>query len=97
MDKRYLFKRQNTWWVKVAVPRTLRSQLGFDLRESLKTKDLKLAKSRRWKVVEKFKNIINDLKVKSHENKKSAGIFSDTNAKGTVSTVPFIYRVDWAN
>ena len=43
MDKRYLFKRQNTWWVKVAVPRTLRSQLGFDLRESLKTKDLKLA------------------------------------------------------
>jgi hypothetical protein len=26
--------------------------------------------------------------------KKSAGIFSDTNAKGTVSTVPFIYRVD---
>ena len=70
MDKRYLFKRQNTWWVKVAVPRTLRSQLGFDLRESLKTKDLKLAQSRRWKGVEKFKNIINDLKVKSHENKK---------------------------
>ena len=70
MDKRYLFKRQNTWWVKVAVPRTLRSQLGFDLRESLKTKDLKLAQSRRWAVVEKFKNTINDLKVKSLENKK---------------------------
>ena len=77
MDKRYLFKRQNTWWVKVAVPRTLRSQLGFDLRESLKTKDLKLAQSRRWKVVEKFKNTINDLKVKSLENKKKdRGVFS---------------------
>ena len=70
MDKRYLFKRQNTWWVKVAVPRTLRTQLGFDLRESLKTKDLIQAQKLRWKVVEKFKNKINDLKVKSLENKK---------------------------
>jgi hypothetical protein len=25
--------------------------------------------------------------------KKSAGIFSDTNGKGTVSTVPFVYRL----
>ena len=36
MDTRYLFKRYNTWWVKLAVPRTLRDQLGYDLRESLK-------------------------------------------------------------
>ena len=69
MDKRYLFKRQNTWWVKVAVPRTLRTQLGFDLRESLKTKNLIQAQKLRWKVDEKIKNKINDLKVKSLENK----------------------------
>ena len=94
MDKRYLFKRQNTWWVKVAVPRTLRSQLGFDLRESLKTKDLKLAQSRRWKVVEKFKNIINDLKVKSHENKKKIEGFlaKDAPMKPTDTSDPQYYH-----
>ena len=32
MDTKYLFKRHNTWWVKVAVPRTLKKDLGFDLR-----------------------------------------------------------------
>ena len=55
MDTRYLFKRYNTWWVKMAVPRTLREDLGFDLRESLKTHDLEKAKELRWEVVEKLK------------------------------------------
>ena len=41
MDTRYLFKRYNTWWVKLAVPRTLREQLGYDLRESLKNRLVK--------------------------------------------------------
>ena len=31
-DTKYLFKRNNTWWVKVAVPRSLRKSLGYDLR-----------------------------------------------------------------
>ena len=39
-DTRYLFKRYNTWWVKVAVPKTLREELGYDLRKSLQTHDL---------------------------------------------------------
>jgi hypothetical protein len=38
-DTRYLFKRDKTWWVKVAVPRTLRDELGYDLRRSLHTHD----------------------------------------------------------
>jgi len=58
MDTRYLFKRYNTWWVKLAVPRTLRDQLGYDLRESLKTHDLEKAKELRWEVVGKLKNKI---------------------------------------
>ena len=53
MDTRYLFKRHNTWWVKVAVPRTLRDKLGYDLRESLKTHDLTSAQEKRWKIYEK--------------------------------------------
>ena len=55
MDTRYLFKRYNTWWVKLAVPRTLRDQLGYDLRESLKTHDLEKAKELRWEVVGNLK------------------------------------------
>ena len=30
MDTKYLFKRHNTYWVKVAVPLALRKELGFD-------------------------------------------------------------------
>ena len=58
MDTRYLFKRYNTWWVKVAVPRTLRDRLGFDLRKSLKTHDLEVAQELRWEIVEQLKNQI---------------------------------------
>jgi len=47
-DTRYLFKRDKTWWVKVAVPRTLRDELGYDLRRSLQTHDLEAARESRW-------------------------------------------------
>ena len=54
-DTRYLFKRYNTWWVKVAVPKTLREELGYDLRKSLQTHDLDKAQELRWEVVEQLK------------------------------------------
>ena len=68
MDKKYLFKRHKTWWVKVAVPRTLRAKLGFDLRESLKTQDLEKAQKLKWKLVEKLKNKIKEAKDESLKN-----------------------------
>ena len=58
MDTRYLFKRHNTWWVKVAVPRTLRNQLGYDLRQSLKTHNLEEAQDLRWSVIDTLKEKI---------------------------------------
>ena len=39
-DKKYLFKRNNVWWVKLAVPLSLRSELGYDLRRTTGEKDL---------------------------------------------------------
>ena len=39
-ETRYLFRRDRTWWVKLAVPRPLRGALGYDLRRSLHTHDL---------------------------------------------------------
>jgi len=54
-DTKYLFKRDETWWVKVAVPRTLREQLGYDLRRSLHTHDLETARKARGAVVEELR------------------------------------------
>ena len=62
MDTRYLFKRYNTWWVKVAVPRTLRNQLGYDLRQSLKTHNLEEAQDLRWEIIESLKHKIEETK-----------------------------------
>lgn len=61
-DTRYLFKRYNTWWVKVAVPKTLREELGYDLRQSLQTHDLDKAQELRWQVVEQLKAKIDQAK-----------------------------------
>ena len=62
IDNRYLFKRYNTWWVKVAVPKNLRDELGYDLRRSLKTHELEKAQELRWQVVEQLKSKINEAK-----------------------------------
>ena len=43
MDKKYLFKRNNIWWVKVAVPKRYREELGYDLRQTTGEKDLEKA------------------------------------------------------
>ena len=57
-DTKYLFKRDKTWWVKLAVPRKLRDILGYDLRRSLHTHDLDIARDARWKAIEEFRHKI---------------------------------------
>ncbi len=57
-DTRYLFKRDKTWWVKLAVPRQLRDVLGFDLRRSLQTHDLDEARAARWDAIDEFRRKI---------------------------------------
>jgi len=54
-DTKYLFKRDKTWWVKLAVPRKLRSILGYDLRRSLHTDDIDVARETRWATIEEFR------------------------------------------
>jgi 2-oxoglutarate ferredoxin oxidoreductase subunit alpha len=70
-DTRYLFKRDKTWWVKVAVPRTLRDELGYDLRRSLQTRDLNAARKSRWAVIEEFRQEIES--PESGKSKSPAG------------------------
>ncbi|MGB5490688.1 MAG: 2-oxoacid:acceptor oxidoreductase subunit alpha [Woeseiaceae bacterium] len=57
-DTKYLFKRDQTWWVKLSVPRPLRSALGYDLRRSLHTHDLEAAREARWAAIEEFRSEI---------------------------------------
>ena len=57
-DTRYLFRRDKTWWVKLAVPRQLRDSLGYDLRRSLRTRDLNEARQARWEAIEEFRDKI---------------------------------------
>jgi 2-oxoglutarate ferredoxin oxidoreductase subunit alpha len=54
-DTKYLFKRENTWWVKLAVPRPLRDELGYDLRRSLHTDDIEAAREARWAAIDEFR------------------------------------------
>ncbi|MCP5091418.1 MAG: 2-oxoacid:acceptor oxidoreductase subunit alpha [Gammaproteobacteria bacterium] len=61
-DKKYLFKRDNIWWVKVAVPRSLRDVLGYDLRRSLHTHDIDAARKARWAAIEEFRGKIEKIR-----------------------------------
>lgn len=57
-DTKYLFQRNRTWWVKIAVPRTLREALGYDLRRSLHTTDVAEALAARDAVVRELREQI---------------------------------------
>jgi 2-oxoglutarate ferredoxin oxidoreductase subunit alpha len=70
-DTKYLFKRDQTWWVKLAVPRPLRDILGYDMRRSLHTHDIETAREARWGAIEEFRNEIE--KTRAAQGDDSAG------------------------
>jgi len=74
VDTKYLFKRNETWWVKVAVPRSLRKLLGYDLRKSLHTHNLEQAREARWAVAEELRARIE----KAHKEKDSKSAKQDS-------------------
>ena len=61
-DTKYLFRRDKTWWVKLAVPRSLRDELGYDLRRSLHTSDIDTAREARWPVIEELRDKIDNIR-----------------------------------
>ena len=83
METKYLFRRYNTWWVKVAVPRTLKDSLGYDLRESLQTHDLEKARELRWQAVENLK-----LKIESAKNPSAKASNQEVSVTEVQSFVP---------
>ena len=60
IEKRYLYKRHNVYWVRVRVPNNLRSIIGkTELNKNLYTTNLPEANIRKHKVVAELKQIIN--------------------------------------
>ena len=60
IEKRYLYKRHNVYWVRVRVPDNLRSIIGkTELNKNLYTTNLSEANIRKHKVVAELKQIIN--------------------------------------
>jgi 2-oxoglutarate ferredoxin oxidoreductase subunit alpha len=93
-DTRYLFKRDKTWWVKVAVPRTLRDVLGYDLRRSLHTHDVEAARDARWKVIEEFRNEIDRVRAEKGSEEDPDQDRSTRSKGGNGSTGPERLQVD---
>ncbi|MDJ0814518.1 MAG: 2-oxoacid:acceptor oxidoreductase family protein, partial [Woeseiaceae bacterium] len=81
-DTKYLFKRNNTWWVKVAVPRSLRKTLGYDLRRSLHTQDIEAAREARWPAVEEFRSKIDELRADPGGHAAAVADTNDDEATG---------------
>ncbi len=81
-DTRYLFKRDKTWWVKLAVPRQLRGKLGYDLRKSLRTHDLDEARRARWDAIKEFRNKIDEVKAAQGGAVGTAAAAPDTGTDG---------------
>mgnify|MGYP000099033544 CR=1 FL=1 len=79
-DTRYLFRRDKTWWVKLAVPRQLRDSLGYDLRRSLRTRDLNEARQARWEAIEEFRSKID--KAKAAQAAASSGAAATAAVEG---------------
>jgi len=96
-DTRYLFKRDRTWWVKVAVPRTLREELGYDLRRSLQTHDLDAARKTRWAVIEEFRKEIDKVKARKDGEEddmtKSSGGSNGQSPAGPLSVDQHIVEI----
>jgi 2-oxoglutarate ferredoxin oxidoreductase subunit alpha len=80
-DTKYLFKRDKTWWVKLAVPRQLRDELGYDLRRSLHTHDIKEARQARWIAIEEFREKIEQVRADKGIETPGAGKTKAGNGK----------------
>ncbi|MDH5622582.1 MAG: sulfide/dihydroorotate dehydrogenase-like FAD/NAD-binding protein [Gammaproteobacteria bacterium] len=99
-DTKYLYQRNRVWYVKVAVPRTLRAALGYDLRRSLQTESLEAAKTARDAVVAEFRQQIRDARAALKQTRacKEPAVPDDRNgflivAREDYSDVTFMLEV----
>jgi hypothetical protein len=82
-DTKYLQKRRQGWYVRVAVPPALQTKAGkMHVIKSLQTRDLKTAQQRRWAVIAEIKGQLEALRGR-HDGWVPKGIALDTYAQKT--------------
>ncbi len=96
-DSKYLFKRDKTWWVKLSVPRPLRPVLGYDLRRSLHTHDIEVARESRWSAIEEFRHKIEKIStIQTGGPAESSAAAATDDSSVTAQTKPGVSRVSQA-
>jgi integrase len=60
VDNRYLIRQRQTWYAVVEVPPSLRKQLGRRVKRTLDTRDIHVARARRFRAVADIKALIED-------------------------------------
>jgi len=93
-DTKYLFKRDKTWWVKLAVPRPLRGVLGYDLRQSLHTHDIEAAQKARWPVIDEFHGKIDKIQAEQDGKVAENGVVPADDQDGTEMPESGVRQVD---
>ena len=93
-DTKYLFKRDKVWWVKLAVPRPLRGELGYDLRRSLHTEDVEAARLARWEAIEEFRVRFDETRVEKVGETAAAVIDPNTDSEETMQAMEGVRQVN---
>ena len=93
-DTKYLFKRDNTWWVKLAVPKPLRETLGYDLRRSLHTDDVEAAREARGEAIEEFRAKFEEIRVQQGDVSAAAVMEPADQEDQTSQATHGVRRVD---
>jgi NAD(P)H-flavin reductase len=96
-DTKYLFKRDHIWWVKIAVPRSLRDVLGYDLRHSLHTSDLDAALAAREAAVAALRDRIAEANAQLEAGDHAPENSRDLGAPGTASGYQITGREDFSD
>jgi 2-oxoglutarate ferredoxin oxidoreductase subunit alpha len=93
-DTKYLFRRDKTWWVKLAVPRSLRDELGYDLRRSLHTSDIEAAREARWPVIEELRAKIDQIRASQSSAVSDKPVLKAVANDETEQAAPGLRQVD---
>ena len=93
-DTKYLFRRDKTWWVKLAVPRSLRDELGYDLRRSLHTSDIEAAREARWPVIEELRAKIDQIRASQRSAVSDKPVLKAVADDETEQAAPGLRQVD---
>jgi len=93
-DTKYLFKRDKTWWVKLAVPRPLRGALGYDLRRSLHTDDVETARQARWEAIDEFRSKFDEVRATQANGTAAAVMDAEDESDEALESPSGVRQVD---